>query len=376
MSCIERRSAKSRIRRRTSAIMASAALTWACSTQPRPTVLTQVDAARQTGAPLEASPVAPQSYAQPEHHRQAAEQAWKAGRIASSQVAAERALAGYEQTQAAARVARAERQLAETQQRVDEAQKALGHMQAQLKLVSAEQAELEMQAKIEQDAEALSPPKPASPEREAARRDSARALHAQARALCAAARLLGAPAESLGAKAAALDSIEEQFNAARAPAPVDVAIRARTECLHELTLVRRPKIMNQPQGTEGDEIFVKLSSARLSPLRDDRGISVTYRDAFAANGLASSTVQALRQLEPVIKGNAETPILVVVHSNVANPARDEARGKSAAAVLEHLGARSTAVLVVGDRLPLLDRRKAGAQALNERLEVVFVLRAS
>src|SRR5512142_305317 len=99
-------------------LFCAALLGVACSSQPRPPILSEVDAARQTSATLQAAQFAPQSYAQAEQHRQAAERDWKAGRIASSQIAAERALAGYEQTQAAARIARSERQLAQAQQQV------------------------------------------------------------------------------------------------------------------------------------------------------------------------------------------------------------------------------------------------------------------
>jgi hypothetical protein len=338
--------------------------------------LDQVDAARQTRATLEAAKFAPQSFAQAEQHRATAERTWKDGKIASSQIAAERALAGYEQTQAAARVARGERQLAETQQRLDESQKALGQMESKLKLVSAEATDLEMQVKVEQDGDELAPPKPTAPEREAARRETGRALSAQARLLCAAARLLGAPAESLDARFHAADALDEQLKQGRVPAPVDVAIRLRADCLHELTLVRRPALINQPQGTAGDQLFVQLSSAHLSPSRDDRGVAVNYHDAFAANGLTPATLEGLRQLGPILKEHPEAPILVVIHAGRSNSARDEARGKATADVLRQLGAQNADVRLVGDRLPLLDRRKPGAESRNERLEIVFVLRAN
>jgi hypothetical protein len=351
-------------------------LSAACATQPRPIILSEVDAARQTGATVEAAQFAPQTYANAEQHRQAAEQEWKNGRIASSQIAAERALAGYEQTQAAARIARTERQLAEAHARVAESQKALGQLQAQLKQVTAEQTDLDTQVKIEQDAEALAPPKPASPEREVARRDTARALSAQARLLCAAARLLATPKEALNQKWAALDTLDTQLKQGRVPAPVDVAIRLRADCLHELTLVRRPLVTSQPQATAGDELFVKLSSAHLAPSRDERGIAVTYHNAFAANGLAPATIEAMRQLSAVIKQHPGMPLLVVVHAGTANPSRDEARGKAAIDTLKQLGADKADVHLVGDNLPLLDRHKPGAESRNERLEVVFVLQST
>jgi hypothetical protein len=358
------------------ALVAAVALSAACATPPRPAVLSQVDAARQTSATLEAAQFAPQSYAQAELHRNAAERDWKDGRVASSQIAAERALAGYEQTQAAARIARGERQLAEAQQQGAESQKALAQLQAQLKQVTAEQTDLDTQVKIEQDAEALAPPKPASPEREAARRDTARALSTQARLLCAAARLLSAPSETLNQKFAGLDALDAQVRQGRVPAPVDTAIRLRADCLHELTLVRRPLVAEQPQATNGDELFVKLSSAHLMPSRDERGIAVTYHDAFAANGLAPATLAAMRELGSIMKQHPDLPVLVVVHAGTTNLSRDEARAKAATEALKQLGVVKTESHVVGDNLPLLDRHKPGADARNERLEVVFVLQAT
>ncbi len=357
-------------------LLATVVLTWACASPPRPTVLSQVDAVRQTDATHDAAKWAPQGYAQAEQHRTLAENEWKRGKIAASQIAAERALAGYEQTQALARVARAERQLAQAEYQVGESQKSLAQLDAKQKQVAAEQADLEMQIKVEQDAEALASPSPASPERELARRETARALSAQARLLCAAARLLAAPAESLDSKFSGLDSLDEQLKKGRVPAPIDVAIRLRAECLHEVVLVRRPKIASQPQGTAGDELFVKLSSGHFLPSRDDRGVAVTFHDAFSANTMAPTALAELRRLEPIIKEQNTTPLLVVVHGAHDNPSLDEARGKSAVEALKQLGASVIDVRPVGDHLPLLDRRTPGADGRNERLEVVFVVPAS
>jgi hypothetical protein len=356
--------------------LATVALTWACASPPRPNILSQVDAVRQTQATRDAAQMAPQGFAQAEQHRLVSENQWKSGKIASSQIAAERALAGYEQTQVLARVVRAERQLAQAQHQVDESQKSLAQLEAKQKQVAAEQADLEMQMKVEQDAETLASPSPASPERELARRETARALSAQARLLCAAARLLAAPAESLDSKFSGLDTLDDQLKKARVPAPIDVAIRLRAECLHELVLVRRPKIMSQPQGTAGDELFVKLSSSHFSPSRDDRGVAVTFHDAFAANGIAPAALVELQRLGPIVKEQKATPLLVVIHGAHSNPSRDEARGKAAADVLRQLGATAIDLRSVGDQLPLLERRTPGADSRNERLEVVFVIPAN
>lgn len=351
----------------------------ACSgAQPRPAVFADLDVARQTAATHEAAQWAPQSFAEAEKHRAMAEEQYRAGHVASSQIAAERALAGYEQTQATARIARAERQLAEAEQTVQEHQKQLALIAAQLQQVGAEQVGLENQVKLNEgvEVESLATPTLAKPEREAARRETARALAAQARLLCVSARLLSAPAADLDPKLAQIDTLDEQLAKLQVPTPINVAIDLREQCLRQLVLVRRPKVSLNPQSTAGDQLFVRLSSAHLAPSRDERGVLVTFHDAFAANGIGPATQTALRQLKPILDDYRSTPVLIVVHSAHANAPRDEARGKAAAELLGELGATHATVQVVGERLPLISPHVAGAEQQNERLELVFVLEAT
>jgi hypothetical protein len=335
-----------------------------------------VDAVRQTNATREAAQAAPQGFAQAEQHREAAEAAWKNGATASSQIAAERALAGYEHTQVLARVARAERELAQAQAQVAESQKALAQLETKQKQVAAEATDLELQIKVEQEAQALAPPTPATPEREAARRDAARTTSAQARLLCASARLLAAPEDSVNAKYAQLDNLDEQLKKGRIPAPIDVAIKLRSECLHEVVLARRPKVIEQPQATAGDELFVALSSSHYAPSRDDRGIAITLHEAFVASGLSPSARAELARLGPIVQTHKSIPVLVVVHGRSDNPRVNEARGKAAADLLRQLGCTQIDARQVGDQLPLLDRREPDAEQRNERLEILFVIPAN
>jgi hypothetical protein len=347
-----------------------------CATPARPGILSQVDAVRQTDAAKEAAALAPQGQAQAEQFRETAEQQWKQGKTASSQIAAERAMAGYDRTRALARIVRAERDLAIAQNQLDESSKALRQLEARQKQVAAEQADLEMQIKVERDAELLASPLPASPAREAARREVARALSTQGRLLCASARLLAATPEPLDAKLKELDVLDEQLAKERVPAPIDIATKLRSDCLHEIVEIRRPKISSNPQGTAGDELFVKLSSAQFTPSRDDRGIAVTLQEPFSGNDLAPVARTALKRLEPIVKEQASIPLLVVVHGAHSNTKRDEARGHAAAVVLRQLGASKTDIRIAGDRLPLLERTTPGAAQRNERLEIVFVIPAT
>lgn len=352
---------------------ACALLVAACASPPRPTILSQVDAVRQTDATREAAAAAPQGFALAEQHRGAAEAAWKSGNMASSQIAAERALAGYEYTQVLARVARAERELAQAQGQVAEAQKSLAQLDTKQKQAAAEANDLEQQIKVDQEAQALAPPTPATPEREAARREAARALSAQARLLCAAARLLAAPENSVNAKFTQLDNLDEQLKKGRIPAPIDVAIKLRAECLHEAVLARRPQVLSQPQSTAGDELFVALSSSNYAPSRDDRGVVVTLHQAFAASGLAPSAQAELARLGPIVQAHPTTPLLVVVHGQSNNPSVNEAHGNVVANLLRQMGSSQIDVRQVGDQLPLLDRREPDAEKRNDRVEIVFVI---
>jgi hypothetical protein len=348
----------------------------ACSTPARPGILSQVDAVRQTEAVKEAAGLAPQGQALAEQFRETAELQWKQGKTASSQIAAERALAAYDRTRTLARIVRTERDLAMAQHQLEESSRALHQLEARQKQVAAEQADLEMQDKVERDAELLASPLPASPAREAARREVARALSAQGRLLCASARLLASTPEPLDAKLKELDVLDEQLAKEKVPAPIDVATKLRSDCLHDLVEIRRPKISSKPQGTAGDELFVKLSSAQFMPSRDDRGIAVTLPEPFSGNDLALVARTALKRLEPIVKEQASIPLLVVVHGAHSNPKRDEARGQAAAAALRQLGASKTDIRIAGDRLPLLERSVPGAAQRNERLEIVFVIPAT
>ncbi len=353
-----------------------AAFAVACAQPTRPAILSEVDAVRQTSAVSEAASLAPQGHALAEQYRETAEREWRQGHIATSQIAAERALCAYERARTLARIVRAERELAATQYQLDESKKSLNQLQTRQKQVAAEQADLEMQLKVDRDAELLESPTPASPAREAARREVARALSAQGRLLCASARLLSAAPESFDGKFKELDALDEQLKKERVPAPIDIATKLRADCLHELVEVRRPKIASNPQGTAGDELFVKLSEAHFLPSRDERGIAITLPEAFSGNDLAPVARTAIKRLEPIVKDQIAVPLLVVVHGARSNPTRDEARGRAVAEALKQLGAAKTDIRIAGDRLPLLERTVPDAAKRNERLEIVFVIPAT
>jgi hypothetical protein len=356
--------------------VAAVTLALSCASPARPGILSQLDAIRQTEAVKEAAGYAPQGQAQAELYRETAEKLWKQGKTASSQIAAERALAAYERTRTLARIVRTQSDLATASYQLEESQKVLTQLEAEQKKVAAEHADLEMQFKVERDAEQLASPLPASPAREAARREVARALSGQGRLLCASARLLSAEKEPFEAKFKGLDTLDADLAKERVPARIDVATKLREDCLGALVAVRRPKIASNPQGTAGDELFVRLSSAHLTPSRDDRGIAVTIHDAFTGNELASPAKLTLKLLEPIVKEQSAVPLLVVVHGAHSNQARDAARGHAAAEALRQMGASELDVRVAGDRLPLLEHNRPGADRRNERLEIVFVIPAT
>jgi hypothetical protein len=344
-----------------------------CAHPARPPIFSQLDATRNTDAVRQAARLAPQGYARAEQLRHEAERHWDVGHTASAQVNAERAMAAYDHSRTLVRIVRAERTLAEALAQVGKLQQALGMLQAQQKQAAAEQVDFEAQLKVERDAEQLANLQPASPEREAARREASRALAAQGRLLCAAARLLSETPAQFETQFKELDELDAELERQPVPTPIDTALRLRAGCLRAVTEIRRPKLAAMPQGTAGDELFVKLSAAHFEPSRDDRGVAVTLHDAFSGHDLTPATRSEIARLS---KEYAALAVLVVVHAARNNASRDALRGRSAAEAMRQSGFERSEVSCVGDRLPLLARGQSADARRNERLEIVFVLPAS
>ncbi len=354
------------------------ALLISCAATPRPQVMNQADAAEHTPAAETAKQLAPQAYAHAQQIRQQAEQAYRDDDVSGAQILGEHALAAYSHAFVLARVAKAQTRLATAQAKLDQAQKELAELDEKEKRVAAEADDLEMRAKVAQDALPLVPNTPASPGREKARLEAARAMAVEARLLCVSTRLLGTSSKDLEQALSKLDSLDAELSKKPAAAPIDDAITLRSKCLELLGQARRPATDKAPAAGVTDALLAELSkTGGLYPFRDDRGVVVTLRGLFHGDQLDKKAQQTLELLGRVAKAHASFPVLVVMHSASGAPtAADQKRGDAVVKALEGAGATKVEVQRVGGAEPLVQPGRRGAAARNERIEIVFVSPAS
>jgi hypothetical protein len=341
-----------------------------CATPARPQVMGEVERTRQGKAVLDAKQTAPQAYARAELYKQRAEQAYQDGDLATAQVLSEQALAAYLRATVEARLTRAENGLA--QARVQEKTQAerLAQLEAEQQRIAAEAADLELRVKVTRDAEPLAKSEPASPEREKARREAARAIVTQGSLLCVAARLVEPSREALAPLLAKADELRKRLETT-APSPIDDANALRSDCLRELTLARRPRAQKNPAQGESDALLTELSRADFLPFRDDRGVVVTLHAVREGGKLSAKLNDKLAELARVAKAHPQFPLLVVSHD--ARPTtKDDALAAQAARVLQTAGASRIEAQNASASSPVVPTDRSGAAARNERLEVVFV----
>lgn len=368
-------------------LVVGVALQLGCAAVPPPRVLGRADRAAESPAALESKKLASGAFAHAEKMRREAHEAWGDERLAEAQVLGEHALAAYAHAHALARVARASQTLGKAQDDLAVAERELAALEADQARVKAELDALEVQVRVLRDAEPMSEPGKASPAREKARREAARALALQARLLCGAASLLtGSSAAGAKSKASVppelareltqaqkdLDALDAQLTGKK-PTPIDQALSMRATCLSVLTRVRRTRTPIATSPGAGDALLSELSAMKKhAPSRDDRGVVVTLRGVFDGEGLSASGKAALAELGRVAAAHPSFPVAVVLHqsrpSKKGDEARWQARGKAALAALGVSGGRST---VAGDALPVVSPTGKN-KARNERVEVVFV----
>jgi outer membrane protein OmpA-like peptidoglycan-associated protein len=149
----------------------------------------------------------------------------------------------------------------------------------------------------------------------------------------------------------------------------------RASCLSVLTRARR--------GVEGapghpDTLLAELSAASgWDPLRDERGVVVTLRDAFAAHGAALTTdaESKLKELGRVAKAHPTFALQIVLHDAAPGDAALAAkRGDAVSKALVAGGAdpAKTKVELAGAAAPVVDPQDTARKGRNERLELVFV----
>ncbi len=351
-----------------------AALALACASTPRPRVLVTLDATGNSPAVLQAKSAAPQAFARAEGLRREAEQAHDAGDPAGAQILGEQALAAFQRAVTLAGVTRAEQRAAAAELSVARVNTELARTEQVQKQLDADAVALELRLKVAR--ETLPMPesgRPASPERELARREAARALTAQARLLCSAARMLEPKRATLEPAFQKLADVEKAL-ATSGPSPIDDARAVRSACLAELTAARRPRTQANPADPASDGLLAELSDASLKPSRDDRGVVVTLEAPFDRDDqLTERAASRLADLGGVAKAHPDFPVLLVVHSAAKIPdARGTSRAEHAAAALRNHGAPRVETAMVGASLPRVDPKTPGAVARNDRLEVVFV----
>ncbi len=349
--------------------LTSVLLLSACAGAPRPPVLGQADAVASSPKAVDAKANAPQAFAHAEKLRKQAEAAYADGDQAAAQILGDRAIAAYSHAFVLVRLARAEERLAQGKLDLNKALTALSELDTQHALVSREAEALELKLKVARDAVPLAPNEPASPERERARLESARALAAQARLLCVSAWLIDPDLKDIKSKIERTEALAEALEKAPKPVPIDDAVAARSSCLKELTLARRAASLKQPASAAQDVLLKALSDrGGLSPTRDDRGVTVTLRGLYIGGRLAKDARARLEALAKVAKANPKFPLLVAVH----DPSGSDARAQELTALLTQLGVSKVQARGLGDRLPLVPGNIPGAAGRNARVELIFV----
>ena len=346
-----------------------------CGAAPRLRVFGEADAVRNGPAATQARPLAPQAAAYADRLLAEAEKTYRKGDRAGAQILGEHAIAAYQHTVALGRRVTAERRVEQAQAARTRAELGLAELEAEQRRVAAETDDLEVRARVMRDAVPLTPSRPATPEREQARREAARSLGSQARLLCVAARLLDPKAPKLDANLSALDTLDAKLRQAAGVAPIDEALRLRSACLHGLTLTRRAATRPSPAAGAADALLADLAHLDgLYPYRDDRGVVATLRGLFTPDGTLSPRArQELGRLRDVARAHPDFPLLVVLHAarRSANAA-DERRAHQLAEALEQGAGVRVETQTAGSSEPLVDPREPGAAERNERVEIIFV----
>lgn len=353
--------------------------------------MAQVVEVRGSPASLEAETWAPQAHAHALQLESQAERAFEQGDAASASILAEHAIAAHEHAWVLTRLARAERRRLEAEGELADQRRVLAELHAQHQRLTAEAAGLELRTQVARGALPLPPHEAAEPVRAQARRRAAGALATQGRILCVSARLLG-ERDGVEALMSELDQLDGQLSGKAGANVLETATRLRSECLRLLTSVRRQHgaatgRVPSPEALPGagpavgaeaagpaDSLLAELSSAGAEPSRDDRGVSVALRNAFASDGSLTDAARAvLGRLSHVATTHPDFPVLLIGHAgSPVAPADAERRLATVSAELARLGVSRVEARDAGQRLPLLPDGIPSARERNERIELVFV----
>jgi hypothetical protein len=356
----------------------SALLAASCARLPRPPVMADADRVRATTA-AQATELAPEAMAHADKLRRDAETAYSSGDLAGAQILSERAIVAYQHALVLVRVARATDIANRAGLALKAAEQTLAQNEGEQRRVSAQADDVELRIKVIKDAAPLAATGPGDPAREQARMASSRSLALDARLLCGAARMLAPETPALWEARTTSEELDKRLAAAPRVAPIETAIRARTQCLTALTVARRTAGATSSIG-KSDQLLAELSTmGGLAPVRDDRGVVVTVRNFFTAAQLTSDAREQLGALGRVSQAHPDFPVQVVVHSAGAKgkaQARDDERkrGDTIAKALAEAGAPSERIAVeaAGSAHPILDPGISRNPQRSERIEIIFV----
>jgi hypothetical protein len=348
----------------------------ACGRPPRPAVMAETERAGKAPSAALASQLAPEGFAHAEKLKRDAESAYQAGDLAGAQILSEQALAAYQHALVLARIARAQQRAEKARAALSTSQQSLAATEGEQKRIAAEADDLELRIKVIRDAAPLAAAGPADPAREKARLAASRSLALDARLLCGAAQMLDPKAAGIAEVQQGVDDLEKKLGSEPRPAPIELAMRARAQCLSALTVARRPAAATSTLG-RSDELLSELSATgELAPARDDRGVVVTLRDLFRGDELTYEAKERLAALGRVARAHPAFPLQVLVHGGAGGgeQMRERSRGEAVSKSLAEGGADAQKVQVhaAGSAHPIVGSSGTKNRDRNERVEIIFV----
>lgn len=348
----------------------------ACSTRVPPKTLVEADTVAESKAAEQARELAPQAAGVASGLLDQAHALEKEGKTAEAGVVAEEAMAAYEEAFALTRAARAEARIEHSRQALIGEKVRLNELEAAQARAKQEADAFELRARVALDKEPISDVPTLTPERAHARRQAAIQLASEAHLLCVSAALLGRKSDGLARAQSDVASLDHDLGVGSAQQDVyPRAAAARTACLTELTLTRRPLVQAAPDAAGSDRLLSELAATGVVfAFRDDRGVVVNLRSPVGPGGqLTEAARTTLELLAMTSKQHSKYPLLVVGHSAAASDAgAAETAARAVAKALTEYGTSAPAVEAVGPKQPVVDPRVSGAAGHNSRVEIVFV----
>jgi len=347
-----------------------------CSRHVPPKSLADADGVAASQAAVQARELAPQASGVAAQLLEQAHVLEREGESAEAGVLAEESIAAYEEAFALTRAARADARIEQSEQALGAEKVRLTELEAAQVRAAREADAFELRARVALDKEPVVDVETLTPERARVRRQAAIQLASEAHLLCVSAVLLGRQGDGLTRAQADLAALERDLGVGSAQADVyPRAAQARTACLTELTLTRRPRAQAAPDAAGSDRLLTDLAATgAVFAFRDDRGVVVNLRAPTEREGELTEGARAIVELlARTSKQHPAYPLLVVGHSATAADAKSaEAAAQAIAKALAEYGAPAKAVEAVGPKQPVVDPRVPGAGGHNARVEVIFI----